>query len=79
MVERCAQAVASVGHLIDEARASGHLRPDFGVDELAPILNANAGVVLATRDTDPGAWRRLLVVVLDGLNSTSSRTSTTDR
>jgi AcrR family transcriptional regulator len=46
--------------LLDRAKASGRLRQDFAHQDVPLILMANAGVVTATRDAAPDAWRRLL-------------------
>jgi AcrR family transcriptional regulator len=46
--------------LIAHARSSGHLREDFTSQDLVILLMANAGVIAATGDSAPGAWRRLV-------------------
>ncbi|MET3808686.1 AcrR family transcriptional regulator [Nakamurella sp. UYEF19] len=46
--------------LIARAKAAGALRPDFSSVDLALILMANAGVVGATGDAAPTAWRRMV-------------------
>ncbi|MEV0590499.1 hypothetical protein [Nonomuraea cavernae] len=46
--------------LIARAQASGHLRDDFTSQDLVILLMANAGVVAATADAAPDAWRRLV-------------------
>ena len=49
-----------LGQLLDKAKATGHLRQDFAHQDVPLILMANAGVVSATRDAAPDAWRRLV-------------------
>jgi AcrR family transcriptional regulator len=46
--------------LIARAKNSGHLREDFTSQDLVILLMANAGVIAATGDAAPGAWRRLV-------------------
>lgn len=55
--DRAAHALAE---LIERAQATGGLRHDFVHQDLPLILMANAGVVTATRDAAPEAWRRLV-------------------
>lgn len=52
--------------LIARAQASGHLRQDFTAQDLVVLLMANAGVVNATGDAAPDAWRRQLGHLLRG-------------
>jgi AcrR family transcriptional regulator len=61
--ERNRSAVA-LGELIDRAKAAGSLRPDFVHQDIPLVLMANAGVVTATRDAAPEAWRRFLAYLL---------------
>jgi AcrR family transcriptional regulator len=46
--------------LLDRAKATGRLRSDFAHQDVPLILMANAGVVTATRNAAPDAWRRLV-------------------
>ena len=55
--DRTARALAA---LLDRAKATGRLREDFAHQDVPLILMANAGVVMATRDAAPEAWRRLV-------------------
>ena len=54
---RSAQALTE---LLDRAKATGRLRADFAHQDVPLILMANAGVVTATRDAAPDAWRRIV-------------------
>jgi AcrR family transcriptional regulator len=56
--------------LIEHAQAAGRLRPDFRHEDLVVLLMANAGLVHRTAAHAPGAWRRHLAFVLDGLGVT---------
>jgi len=46
--------------LIARAKDGGRLRADFSPEDLVLLLMANAGVVAATADAAPDAWRRLV-------------------
>lgn len=46
--------------LIARAKEAGRLRSDFCAEDLVLLLMANAGVVAATADAAPDAWRRLV-------------------
>jgi AcrR family transcriptional regulator len=59
--DRSAKAVAK---LLTRAKASGRLRKDFAHQDVPLILMANAGVVMATREAAPEAWRRLVGYLL---------------
>ena len=50
--------------LLDRAKATGRLRADFAHQDVPLILMANAGVVNATRDAAPEAWRRLVAYLI---------------
>src|ERR1700712_442568 len=52
--------------LITRAKASGALRQDFSPEDLPLILMGNAGVISATGDAAPTAWRRLVAYFLRG-------------
>ncbi len=46
--------------LVERAQAAGKLREDFVPEDLPMFLMANAGVITATADAAPEAWRRLV-------------------
>lgn len=54
------KAFAALVDVIDRAQAAGKLRRDFVHQDVPLILMANAGVVTATRDAAPDAWRRIV-------------------
>jgi AcrR family transcriptional regulator len=58
------RSASALGELLDRAKAAGKLRQDFAHQDVPLILMANAGVVTATRDAAPEAWRRLLGYLL---------------
>ena len=64
-----AKALDALTQLIDRAKASGDLREDFGHEDVVLILMANAGLIERTAGTAPGAARRHLSYVLDGLRA----------
>ena len=59
-----AEAYRGFAELIARAQAAGRLRPDFSPDDLVVLLMANAGVLAATHDAAPDAWRRLVAYML---------------
>ena len=54
------RSLKSLAELIERAKSDGRLRDDFVPQDVPLILMANAGVVTATRDAAPEAWRRLV-------------------
>lgn len=58
--EQRTRALGGFIELIDRAKATGHLRPDFVSQDLVILLMANAGVIAATAKAAPGSWRRLV-------------------
>jgi len=58
--------------LIERAQADGTLRADLVAEDVILILLANAGVIDATADAAPGAWRRSLALILDALRAGSA-------
>lgn len=67
---RSAEALAE---LIDRAKATGRLRGDFAHQDVPLILMANAGVVAATRDSAPEAWRRLVGYLVQSFAGKAAR------
>ena len=67
-----ARALETSIQLIDRAKAAGHLRRDFTHQDLAILLMANAGVVAATGQAAPDAWRRLVAYMLQAFASGSA-------
>ena len=59
--------------LLDRAKATGQLRADFAHQDVPLILMANAGVVTATRDAAPDAWRRLVGYLLQACAAQSAQ------
>lgn len=60
----CGVALDEGASLIEEAHAAGVLRPEFGGEDLAALLLANAALIPAS---GPEASRRMVVFLLDGL------------
>jgi AcrR family transcriptional regulator len=54
------KSAEALGELIDHAKAAGKLRRDFEHQDVPLILMANAGVITATRNAAPDAWRRVV-------------------
>lgn len=59
-----AEALRGFTELVARAQAAGGLRRDFVPEDLALLQMANAGVLSAMDEADPGAWRRLVAVHL---------------
>ncbi|WP_309066396.1 TetR/AcrR family transcriptional regulator [Microbacterium sp.] len=55
--------------LVERARATGRLRPDFVHQDVALLLLAIAGVANATRHTAPNAWRRVATLSIDAIQT----------
>jgi AcrR family transcriptional regulator len=58
------QAYRSVVRLIGRAKESGRLRDDFAPEDVVLLLMATAGVITATADAAPDAWRRTLALMI---------------
>jgi AcrR family transcriptional regulator len=58
--------------LVDRAKAADVLRADFVPEDLILLLMANAGVVNATGDQAPQAWRRLVAYLLQAFAAGSA-------
>ncbi|MBC3841252.1 TetR/AcrR family transcriptional regulator [Streptacidiphilus sp. 4-A2] len=59
------RAKSGLAALVQRAQEAGVLREDFVAEDVALILMANAGVLRATRDGAPHAWRRLVAYLLE--------------
>lgn len=66
------RAARALTELIERAQATGRLRQDFVHQDVPLILMANAGVVTATRDAAPDAWRRLVGYLLQAFAAEAS-------
>ncbi|MEX3106110.1 MULTISPECIES: TetR/AcrR family transcriptional regulator [unclassified Streptomyces] len=55
--------------LIGRAKDSGRLREDFTSRDLVLLLMANAGVLSATGDAAPDAWRRLVAWMIQSFQT----------
>lgn len=55
--------------LIQRARDSGQLRPDFEPEDLVTLIWAMSQVIRESMETAPDAWRRCLAFFLDGLRA----------
>lgn len=68
--QRSAEALT---RLLDRAKATGRLRDDFAHQDVPLILMANAGVVTATRDAAPEAWRRLVGYLIQSFTAEAAQ------
>ncbi|MFG2794230.1 TetR/AcrR family transcriptional regulator [Streptomyces sp. NPDC048419] len=62
--QRRNEAYEAMLELIHRAKATGRLREDFDPSDLVLIHMANAGVVNATGDAAPDAWRRIVALLI---------------
>jgi AcrR family transcriptional regulator len=63
--QRATAAIDKLGRVITRAQQEGTLRPDIGVGDIVVMLLADAGVLEATREHAPGAWRRFAALMVD--------------
>jgi len=61
------QVLPLVERLVDHARASGRLRPDFTVSDLVLVQRMLVSVGTTTAPESDTAWRRYLTILLDGM------------
>ena len=64
-----ARGYEQFAELVRRAQREGALRADFVIEDLVLLLMANAGVVRATREAAPEAWRRLAALMLDAFRA----------
>lgn len=67
-----ARAYRGFNELIGKAKAAGKLRDDFVAEDLVLLVMANAGVVAATRDEAPRAWKRLVAYMIQAFAATDA-------
>lgn len=67
--QRTAEAVEKLRALMARAQRDGSLRGDVTVADVVVMLLANAGVVGATGDTAPDAWRRFAALMVDAFST----------
>ncbi|GAA4625104.1 TetR/AcrR family transcriptional regulator [Actinoallomurus vinaceus] len=63
------EAYEAMVRLIDRAKATGRLREDFDPSDLVLVHMANAGVVNATGDAAPDAWRRVVALLIQSFEA----------
>ncbi|WP_151476107.1 TetR/AcrR family transcriptional regulator [Streptomyces albicerus] len=67
--QRRNEACEAVVQLIDRAKATGRLREDFAPSDLVLLHMANAGVVGATGEAAPDAWRRVVALLIQSFEA----------
>jgi AcrR family transcriptional regulator len=63
------EAYEAMLRLIDRAKAAGRLREDFDPSDLVLLHMANAGVINATGDAAPDAWRRVVAFFIQSFET----------
>jgi AcrR family transcriptional regulator len=58
----------TIGELIDRCKAAGKMRPDVVVDDIG-LMMCGVGSASQMEHPVPGAWRRHLAIMLDGLRA----------
>ena len=67
--QRTGEAVLKVKELIARAQEEGCVRADLVVADIVVMLLANSGVLAATSDAAPDAWRRFSALMVDAFTS----------
>ncbi|MEV5530899.1 TetR/AcrR family transcriptional regulator [Streptomyces prunicolor] len=67
--QACNRGFRLAEQLIQRARDSGQLRPDFEPADLVTLSWAMSQVIRESMETAPDAWRRCLAFFLDGLRT----------
>lgn len=63
------EAYAGMVELIGRAKDTGRLRADFDPSDLVLVHMANSGVVNATGDAAPDAWRRVVALLIQSFEA----------
>ncbi|MGX9888866.1 TetR/AcrR family transcriptional regulator [Streptomyces sp. NPDC002276] len=71
--QACHQGFRRAEQIIERARDSGQLRPDFEPEDLVTLIWAMSQVIRESMATAPDAWRRCLGFFLDGLRAGAAR------
>jgi AcrR family transcriptional regulator len=69
VAEGRAHALTSLAELARRAKATGHLRPDFVIDDLVLVLMANSGIRATSPAAQVAASRRFAVLALQALQA----------
>jgi AcrR family transcriptional regulator len=65
--------VGKMGELLTRAQTAGHVRSDVRALDIPVLLMAVAKSGLMLEDAVPGAWKRYLGIILDGLRPEAAR------
>jgi hypothetical protein len=65
--------VGKIGELLTSAQTAGQIRSDVRALDIPVLLMAVAKSGLMLEDAVPGAWKRYLAIVLDGLRPEAAR------
>ena len=65
--------VGKIGELLTSAQTAGQIRSDVRALDISVLLMAVAKSGLMLEDAVPGAWKRYLAIILDGLRPEAAR------
>jgi AcrR family transcriptional regulator len=65
--------VGKMGELLTRAQTAGHVRADVSALDIPVLLMAVSKSGLMLEDAVPGAWKRYLGIILDGLRPEAAR------
>lgn len=65
----CPRGFEDAARIIERAKDSGHLRPDFDAQDLVIMIWAMSQVIRESTDTAPETWRRCLSFFLHGVRA----------
>lgn len=72
--EACNHGLRRMAPIIERAKDSAALRPDFQPQDVAPLIWGISQVIRESREVAPQAWRRFLAFFLDGLRAGAAHT-----
>jgi AcrR family transcriptional regulator len=72
--KRTAEAIGKLKELIGRAQAEGSIRADLVVADVVVLLLANSGVLAATGEAAPDAWRRFAALMADAFRAETGAT-----
>ncbi|MFE7115409.1 TetR/AcrR family transcriptional regulator [Streptomyces sp. NPDC057654] len=69
LMAACGRSMDAAQRIVDRAKGAGALRPDFTNADLVFTFASSAMLARASGEAAPGAWRRQVAFLLDGLRA----------